>query len=80
MSRTICIVFGALLTCSACATMPTTPPPIVKTICVPTVTYSAAQQAAMADELAKLPDTDPLALAMVDYGRERAALRACAKP
>jgi len=41
------------------------------------VTYTAAFQHKLADEIEKLPPGAALTQAMLDYGRERAELRAC---
>ncbi|HEV2530969.1 hypothetical protein [Phenylobacterium sp.] len=60
---------------SACATRA----PALKAVCPPVRPYSLAEQQALATALAALPPGSPLAQAMVDYGRERAALRACAQ-
>lgn len=74
MFRKARLSIQVLATCtilSACAT------PAVKLQCLPLKTYSAEQQKALADALAVLPDTSPVASAMIDYGQLRAADRAC---
>jgi hypothetical protein len=73
--------WGALAICmfclAGCAT--TTPPPVVHVICGVTVKeYAATDQAEVADEMAAAPGALWPSW-IVDYGRERAALRACAR-
>lgn len=46
-------------------------------VCPVPVTYTAAFQHKLADEIEKLPPGAALTQAMLDYGRERAELRAC---
>ncbi|MHC8493448.1 hypothetical protein ACTU44_12145 [Thalassospira sp. SM2505] len=46
-------------------------------VCPVPVEYSADFQNRLADEVAALPPGAALERAMIDYGRERAELRAC---
>ena len=63
---------------AGCAT--TTPVPVVHTVCAVTVKpYTAAEQNKVADEMAAAPANAVWPLWITDYGKERAALRACAK-
>jgi len=48
-------------------------------ICPPVKAYAKAEQAALAEAIAALSPSNPLIGAMLDYGRLRAAARACAK-
>lgn len=66
---TFIIVCSWLSGCSTPA-----PPPVVKLTCLPLVTYTPEQEAAMAAELVAAPS---LAQAMADYGKMRDADRAC---
>ena len=66
---------SSLLVLGACCTTQ----PALK-VCAPLVTYTPAQEAAVAVELKTLPANDPVAAFIVDYGRERQMLRTCAKP
>ncbi|HUO22684.1 MAG TPA: hypothetical protein VMU59_09240 [Caulobacteraceae bacterium] len=52
--------------------------PVAVAECPAIKTYTPAQDAALADALAALPDGSPLAGAMIDYGQLRAEARACA--
>lgn len=60
----------------------TTPKPIaappVAVACIPVAEYTPEQEKALAAALEALPATNPLVGAMIDYGRLRAAARACA--
>lgn len=47
------------------------------TACLPLKPYTAEEQAQLAAALAVLPDNDPMALALIDYGKMRQADRAC---
>ncbi len=71
-------VLTAALALAACATAPVVSAPTVAVVCPPITTYTAAQETAMAQALSALPTGSPLATAMADYGKLRAAARACA--
>lgn len=58
---------------SACATAGSDP----RAVCPPPVDYSADFQKRLATEIEALPAGAALERAMIDYGRERAQLRAC---
>ena len=62
-----------LIGCATPAAAPTS-------VCPPVKVYSRSQQDALAAAVASLPPDSPLIAAMLDYGRLRAAARACAKP
>lgn len=49
-----------------------------KLVCLPMVTYTKEQGTALANQSAALPQGSPVALALQDYGKLRAADRACA--
>lgn len=51
--------------------------PVAAVSCLPLVSYSAAQQRALASALDALPATSPLIQAFTDYAALRAADRAC---
>lgn len=51
--------------------------PSAANLCPAPKTYTADEQSRAAHELLALPATSILAEMIVDYGRERAALRAC---
>ena len=63
-----------LLLCS-CATPEAVP--VLHTVCLPLVAYSAADQAQSASELQRLGPHSKVAQMMTDYGAMRAAARAC---
>lgn len=63
----------ALIVLYGCAT----PAPAIKVVCVPVAPYTAAEQQRLASEIGALPHDAMLVRAMVDYGRMRAAARAC---
>lgn len=65
-----------LLLC-ACASEPAAQPVL---LCPPVKTYTKAEEAALADAVGALRAGNPLIGAMLDYGRLRAAARACANP
>lgn len=53
------------------------PLPPAATLCPEPKTYTADEQTRAARELLALPPSSVLAAMIIDYGRERAALRAC---
>lgn len=65
----------ALLTLTACATPE--PVPVLHNVCLPMVEYSATEQAQAAKELSAMPPGAELPKMMTDYGKMRAANRAC---
>lgn len=67
---------AALAFCVALAACDTTRD--VVAVCPPVKAYTRAQQAALAQAMATIPDGGPLALAMLDYEQLRDAARACA--
>lgn len=69
-----------LASCALLAACAGTPAP--KAICVPLKPYTAAEQAALAAQVAMLPVGSDLIAAMIDYSHMRDADRAClaAKP
>lgn len=73
------IVLVLLLALGACALFRPTPAPTDQVCPVP-VRYSMEFQAKLADELEALPAGSALGQAMIDYGQERAQLRACHSP
>jgi len=82
---TCALVGGPLITLAvltACATPGSAPPPtpIPTPTCLPLKTYTAAQEAEAAKELAGLPVGSTVAQFVTDYGQMRAADRAaCSK-
>ena len=62
-----------LLLLAACAD----PAAVAQNACPPIKPYTTAEQQRAADELLKLPPGSMLGQMIVDYGRERAMLRAC---
>lgn len=63
---------------SACATQPKPQPvPVVTVQCLPLASYSPEEQRKAAAELAALPQGSSLAKLVIDYGKLRAADRAC---
>lgn len=65
---------------AGCATKPAQlppPAPVAAPVCLPLVTYSPAQQKALAEQLKTIPADSPLAQAVIDYGKMRDADRAC---
>lgn len=71
----IVLAVSALLL-AGCATTPSATP---ASVCPPVKTYTQTEQDALAAAVAALPAGNPLTGAMLDYGRLRAAARACAK-
>lgn len=69
----ICIISVALGV-AACAV----PAPVV-TACPPIKPYTTEQQQQAAGELLRLPPDSMVGAMIIDYGAERARLRACAK-
>jgi len=53
------------------------PAAVARNTCPPIKPYTTAEQQRAADELLKLPPGSMLGQMIVDYGRERAMLRAC---
>lgn len=65
----------ALASLTACATVPSSPPP---SACPAVVQYSVEFQNRLADELEGLPDEyTAIPQALIDYKRERDELRQC---
>lgn len=71
--RRLTLPLIATLWLSACATAGSNP----GAACPPPVDYSADFQKRLANEIEALPVGAALERAMLDYGRERAELRAC---
>lgn len=70
------MILGSAYGCAfavACANLPA-----AHSVCLPMKSYTAAQQQAVAAQLAALPPDSPVAGLVVDYGQLRAANRACA--
>jgi hypothetical protein len=71
----------AILAClmlAACGTTQSAPAaPMFSVACPPLTTYTPAQEADLAAALIMLDQANPLVQAMTDYGKLRAADRAC---
>lgn len=79
MIRALLIV-AALSPVSFCATVHNDAP-LPSTVCPTPAAYSPAFEAAAAAQArATVPKDSPLAQYIIDYGKERAALRACLAP
>jgi hypothetical protein len=66
-------VLALLVVLAGCA-----PGPVpVTVVCLPQATYTPAEQRAMADAVEALPEGSPLVGVVVDYGKMRAANKAC---
>lgn len=72
-----------VLSFAGCATRPSepeppapSPPPPPAVVCPAIPAYTAEFQAALADRLEALPTTDPVRIAIDDYGALRARIRA----
>ena len=74
MSRLALISCALAAVLAGCATTPAR-----RVVCPSVTPYSAAEQNAAADELERLPEGSTLARFVIDYGRLRAAARACAE-
>jgi hypothetical protein len=68
------LITASVLLLAGCAAMPAAAPVAQ---CPPVKVYSQAEQDALATAVAALPPENPLIGAMLDYGRLRAAARAC---
>jgi hypothetical protein len=64
------------VSCTACTTTPVT----ISTVCLPLVQYTPAFEAQAAMQLGTLPAGSPVVVMITDYGRLRAADRACMMP
>ena len=69
----------AVLAFGLCGCASTEPAATSAAICPPVKAYSKAEEAALAKAVAALDSRNALIGAMLDYGRLRAAARACAK-
>ena len=67
------LLLAVLPLLAACASQPIDS----AAVCPPVVVYTPAQQAQLADELAKQPADSMIVLTENDYHRERDELRAC---
>ena len=77
--RRIVIAVLAFGLCGCASTSTELGPISAAPICPPVKAYSKAEEAALAKAVAALDSRNPLIGAMLDYGRLRAAARACAK-
>lgn len=68
----------ALIACLCLAGCATAPPPLdVQVKCPPLRTWSQAEQAALADAMAKIPSDSPVWSMELDWQQSRDAIRAC---
>lgn len=68
----------ALIVCLCLAGCATAPPPLdVQVKCPPLRTWSQAEQTALADAMAKIPQDSILWQLEIDWQAERDAIRAC---
>jgi hypothetical protein len=75
----IATVLASVIILHGCATAQSATAPAVTVSCPPTVDYTLPFEQQVAKELGQLPQNSAVGVMIADYGRERAALRACAR-